>query len=596
MSDSIKVNSDVKLLTRYAMGLTPEEEEISIITPGTIPATIAIEKAARTAPSIFQDMKDPKGTWNNIKATEQSLKGANFRESYTNFQRNLEIQELERRFRPMTGNPAQELQKLQKAENIRNLAKEYKKLTGTAKMQKGRELQQALADFMKSQGMSKQEAKKFLTELTDKKLAKQINNAKKALNQFNQSKYYDNVRHLIGEAKTLKGKDYADKMKEIDKAIADANQKVHIEKTKGSLKPVSKSGKVWNGVKKATGYNKGKEVVNTALTKSSKLRTIAKFGRSNALTAVSLDLALAVPEIIATKQTFDQVDENGNPVKPGEGKGTEMALKQTGRVVATAGAQVAAYAIGAKVGTAAVAAAWAAKGAALGSVAPGVGTAIGAVVGLGVGLLTSWLAGKAMKKVVGKSELDQLQDRTTNKPAEQLALQAQQNDEVLEEVLRTARARYEQDPAENKDIKKAYKNVVTAYQQGDLGTASQSRELTKPEGTPSSDETTHAQTQYSAQQAASQTSGAAQNPQAAEKPSETKPADNPDKKSEDKNDDKTETGNSEKYQNTIAKLDYILNMLQSLKNPATGGMSGIFYNPMSFNNPFMMPFNSGMYA
>lgn len=594
MSDSIKVNSDVKLLTRYAMGLTPEEQRISVNDPSMAVWTIGLEKGIRGTTTLLPDLKNPKKALQEQKQIEQGLKGATSRETYDNFMRNMEIQDLEKRFRPVTNDPTKELQRLQKADNIKKLSAEVKTLSGAEKTKKLRELQRAFSEFQQTEGMSKAEAKKFLSELTDKKLAKNLKNAQKAVNEFNKSKYYDDVRRLIGEAKTLKGKDYADKMKEIDKAIADANQKIHIEKTTGSLKPVSKTGKAWNKVKTVTGYNKAKGAINTALTKSSALRTVAKFGRANAATAVGIDAALSIPEIIATKQTFDAIDENGKPVKPGEGTGTQKALKQTGRVIATAGAQLGAYAIGAKAGTAAVAALWAAKGAALGSVAPGVGTVIGAVVGIGVGLLSCWLAGKAMEKALGKSELDQLQDKLQNEPAKKTALAAQKDDRVLEEVLLTAKARYEQDPETNKKIEKAYENVVTAYQNGEIGSAADARVLTKPEQTetpaaassqPASSSEAEQRTQTPVLSAAS-----AEKTQKSEK---TENSENSGKSS----DESSETSPAEKYRETIVKLDFILKTLESMYNQNSTGMNmyGIYSNPMMMSNPFtIQPF--GMYA
>lgn len=589
MSDSIKVNSDVKLLTRYAMGLTPEEQRISVNDPSTAVWTIGLEKGIRGTTTLLPDLKNPKKALQEQKMIEQGLKGATTRETYDNFMRNMEIQDLEKRFRPVTGDPTKELQRLQKADNIKKLSAEVKKLSGAEKTKKLRELQRAFSEFQQTEGMSKAEAKKFLSELTDKKLAKNLKNAQKAVNEFNKSKYYDDVRRLIGEAKTLKGKDYADQMKEIEKAIADANQKIHIEKTTGSLKPVSKTGKAWNKVKQVTGYNKAKGAINTALTKSSTLRKAAKFGRANAATAVGLDVALSIPEIIATKQTFDTIDENGNPVKPGEGTGTQKALKQTGRVVATAGAQLGAYAIGAKAGTAAVAALWAAKGAALGSVAPGVGTAIGAVVGVGVGLLSCWLAGKAMEKALGKSELDQLQDKLENEPANQTALAAQKDDRVLEEVLVTAKARYEQDPEENKKIEKAYENVVTAYQNGEIGSAAEARVLTKSE----QPETQDVQTQSSVSKPKTQT----QTSSSASEKADEKPETSEESESSESSDDKSASSPSEKYQETIAKLDFVLKTLEYMYNQNSAGMNmySMYSNPMTITNPFTMP-QFGMYA
>ncbi len=589
MSDSIKVNSDVKLLTRYAMGLTPEEQRISVNDPSTAVWTIGLEKGIRGTTTLLPDLKNPKKALQEQKMIEQGLKGATTRETYDNFMRNMEIQDLEKRFRPLTGDPTKELRKLQQAENIKKIATEAKTLNGAEKIKKLKELQKAINDFAQTQGLNKKDALKQIKELSKKNLQKEIKKAQKAANEFNKSKYYDDVRRLIGEAKTLKGKDYADKMKEIEKAIADANQKIHIEKTTGSLKPVSKTGKAWNKVKTVTGYNKAKGAINTALTKSSALRTVAKFGRANAATAVGIDAALSIPEIIATKQTFDTIDENGNPVKPGEGTGTQKALKQTGRVVATAGAQLGAYAIGAKAGTAAVAALWAAKGAALGSVAPGVGTAIGAVVGVGVGLLSCWLAGKAMEKALGKSELDQLQDKLENEPANQTALAAQKDDRVLEEVLVTAKARYEQDPEENKKIEKAYENVVTAYQNGEIGSAAEARVLTKSE----QPETQDVQTQSSVSKPKTQT----QTSSSASEKADEKPETSEESESSESSDDKSASSPSEKYQETIAKLDFVLKTLEYMYNQNSAGMNmySMYSNPMTITNPFTMP-QFGMYA
>ena len=274
-----------------------------------------------------------------------------------------------------------------------------------------------------------------------------------------------------------------------------------------------------------------------------------------------------------------------------------MALRQTGRVVATAGAQVAAYAVGAKIGTAAVAAAWAAKGAALGSVAPGVGTAIGAVVGVGIGLLSCWLAGKAMEKAIGKSELDQLQDRTVNQPAKDLAIKAQQNDEILEEVLLTTKARYAEDPDKNEDLEKAYKNVVTAYQNGTIGSAAEARNLVKAENPEPAEPAQNTQITSQQQQTttATQTAQTAQTTQTDTTTNQPKSEDS----SKSESETKTKTDNSEKYKATIQKLDYVLSMLNSMNNQDNSGMQGMYNsytNPMMFNNPFVMPNSGGFYA
>ena len=75
MSDSIKVNSDVKLLTRYAMGLTPEEQRISVNDPSMAVWTIGLEKGIRGTTTLLPDLKNPKKALQEQKQIEQGLKG-----------------------------------------------------------------------------------------------------------------------------------------------------------------------------------------------------------------------------------------------------------------------------------------------------------------------------------------------------------------------------------------------------------------------------------------------------------------------------------------------------------------------------------------
>lgn len=576
MTDNIKVNNDVKIVTRYAMGLTPKEERTSILGPETLPTTIALEKAIRGTTSIFPDLMSPKKAFQEQKAIEQSLKGSTFKETYNNFNRNLDIQGLEKRFRALSVNDLKEFKKLEGFEKIKKLTKEAKGLRGAARQAKLNELKTAVAEIKNANGFAN--LKDVAAEI--KKLNGQnYKKIQKTLNQFRKTQMYDGVRQLIQDAKGLKGKDYANKMKEIQKAIADADLKVFRETTSGSLKPVTKRGKLWNGVKKATGYTSAKGVVQTAFTKSSTLRQAAKFGRSNALTAVSLDLALAVPEIIAIKDTFDQVDEDGNYINDQydekgnlivkgsgkEAKGSEKALKQTGRVAATAGAQVAAYAIGAKAGTAAVAALWAAKGAALGSVAPGIGTAIGAVAGLAAGLAASYFAGKAMEKALGKSELDKLKDKTENQPAEELALKAQTDEQILEEVLLAAKERYSQEPDEL--VKDAYANVIQDYKNGEIGTSSEAAKALKETSANSTNaEATKQQNKTETSKKQSKT---------------TKTSDNKPKK-----DSKTSDSTNCKYDRILRMLDYYINAFSQTPS---------YSYQMGMMSPFMNNGMQGMY-
>ena len=199
-----------------------------------------------------------------------------------------------------------------------------------------------------------------------------------------------------------------------------------------------------------------------------------------------------------------------------------------------------------------------------------------------------------MEKAIGKSELDQLQDRTVNQPAKDLALKAQQNDEILEEVLLTTKARYAEDPDKNEDLEKAYKNVVTAYQNGTIGSAAEARNLAKTENPEPAEPAQN--TQITSQQ--QQTTTATQTAQTTQTDTTTNQPKSEDS-SKSESEKKSKTDNSEKYKATIQKLDYVLSMLNSMNNQDNSGMQGMYNsyaNPMMFNNPFVMPNSGGFYA
>jgi len=529
MSD--KIQNDVKLLTRYALGYEKEKEYS--IQPSQLPQTIALEKGIRGTVSIFPDLKSPKKYITDQKAIEQGLKGSTFKETYGNFKNNIELQRLERRFRPMPAPTAP--------------------AGGTV----------------------------------DPKL----------IREFQKSQHYDRVRQLINEAKTLKGKDYANKMKEIYKEIADADLKLHQELTKGSLKPTTKRGKLWNGIKKYTGTNAAQTAGKKLLAKSGTARAISKFARANAVTAASIDVAISIPEIMQTKALFDQIDEDGNPIEDqfdelgnliqkGSGKeklGTQKALKQTGRVLAVSGTQIGAFALGAKLGTAAFAAAWAAKGAALGSVAPGVGTLIGGIVGFAVGLGASYLAGKAAQKVVGKSEIDQFKDKQTEK----FTAKAMNDSNVLSEVTDAAADRYVKevkanggnDTKETEEIKETYNRVIQAYNNNEIGTKPQEPKP-KAENNPVSQATSDAQTSGATQ---SQVSQESQAPSAAQPTAQAESS----QQTSDKSNQKTD----KKLEKTITKLDNFIKFLTNFSTQSTQANNSCApfspYMPMGFNSGFM---------
>lgn len=446
--------------------------------------------------------RDKKGYLTTQKGIEQILKGDSFKETTRNYRRNLDIQNIERRLKNI------EIEKIQNS------------------------------------GLSKQQAERLINT--------------------RQSQFDQNVKQMLSDTKNLNSKDYAAKLKEYEKLIAEENKKL-LELKKLNAQPTSKMGKAWKGVKKVTGYTKGKEVLADAMTKSSKLRSIAKFGRSNALTAVSFDLALAIPEIAATKQYFDTVDENGIPITDESKKqGTEKAIKQTVRTVGFTGAKVAAYAAGNALGTAAMASLWAAKGAALGSVAPGIGTAIGAVVGCLVGLGASYLAGKALEKTFGKSEIEVAQDKL----AENYAKEVQGDDEQLIDLMNGVKLRAKAEPETAEKSVEVCNNLVQAWEKGEIGTNSELSAPVAEQETPAKKES------------AEKTEPLSSNPSKAGTDVELPIAKTSSKKKDNK-----------QYDNILKMLDYYINTISSYSNFTPFNLMSSFMNIGNFggNQAFSMP-------
>lgn len=490
MSDSINVNNDLKTVTRYALGYTPQEQEYSADTSSFV-WTVGTEKAIRGFNTLRPYWETRKSVWEAQKDLENGLKGATNKETIRNYKRAMEIQNAQRRLQEL------EIKEIEKS----NLTPDQKRTA---------------IDFKKS-------------------------------------KYYDNLKYEIDNTKNLSPKEYAQKIKDLEQQIADRNLRVVEQNIANQTQTTTKKGKLWNGVKKYSGYNKASQKTAEWLTKSSKLRKIAKFGRANALTAVGFDLAFSAPEIIQTKQEL----------------GTGKALKQTGRTLAIAGTQVAAYAVGAKAG--------AAMGAAIGSIIPGAGTLVGSILGAAIGLTASYFAGKGAQKLFGKSELDKAHDQLAN----EVAKEAAENPEVLAQVLTVANDRYSQEPEQSETtdiVMTAFNNVVEAAEKDELKPAQ-----------------------------ASQTEPAA----------ETKPTTKTEKSSAEKQDTDSTAKNttttqtsSEKevddadLQETIEKLDYIINYYENASSNCYSGSfntNNIFTMPYNqFNMPFMQGygFNAGwgMYA
>lgn len=269
----------------------------------------------------------------------------------------------------------------------------------------------------------------------------------KLFNKSVKATYYDEARKLIEEAKTKKltGKELREHLKKVDEAIAKADLEVHKAVKSGLIKPATKMGKAWAGVKKYTGY----DAVNGALKKGAAssnkaVRTIAKGAKGGGIATAAIGLAIETPEIIETYK------------KCGAGKGTKQLAKTTA-VVAAEGVG---YAVGAKVGAIAGAKLGATIGTCIGGpVGTAIGGAVGALVGVGTGILCSWLAGKGVKSLMGKSELQKHNEAEAKKLAKNAKNSKEGKEKLLSEVEKKAA---ESGGCTDEEVIAAYEKLTTA--------------------------------------------------------------------------------------------------------------------------------------
>ena len=119
--------------------------------------------------------------------------------------------------------------------------------------------------------------------------------------------------------------------------------------------------------------------------------------------------------------------ETPNIYKTYKELGADTGHKQLLKSAAIVGAETVGYAAGAKAG--------AAIGASIGTaICPGIGSAVGAVVGVIAGLGCSWLAGKGMRAIVGKDELQKAKENQ----ARRIALQISTHPEYKEKLMAKA--------------------------------------------------------------------------------------------------------------------------------------------------------------
>ena len=269
----------------------------------------------------------------------------------------------------------------------------------------------------------------------------------KLFNKSVKATYYDEARKLIEEAKAKKltGKELREHLKKVDEAIAKADLEVHKAVKSGLIKPATKMGKAWAGVKKYTGY----DAVNGALKKGAAssnkaVRTIAKGAKGGGIATAAIGLAIETPEIIETYK------------KCGAGKGTKQLAKTT----AVAAAEGVGYAVGAKVGAIAGAKLGATIGTCIGGpVGTAIGGAVGALVGVGTGILCSWLAGKGVKSLMGKSELQKHNEAEAKKLAKNAKNSKEGKEKLLSEVEKKAA---ESGGCTDEEVIAAYEKLTTA--------------------------------------------------------------------------------------------------------------------------------------
>lgn len=294
--------------------------------------------------------------------------------------------------------------------------------------------------------------KKTVAKPTFAELARttKASSRRKLFNQSVKSTYYDEAKKLIEEAKTKKltGKALREHLKKVDEAIAKADLNVHNAIKSGLIKPATKTGKVWSGIKKYTGYDTVNGALKKGVTSSNKVvRTLAKGAKGGGLATSAIALAIKTPEIIETYKTL------------GAGKGTKQ-LAKTGAVVAAEGVG---FAVGAKVGGIAGAKAGAAIGTCIGGpIGTAVGAAVGGIIGVGTGILCSWLAGKGVKALTGKSELEKAKEIQ----AEKLAKNAEKSIDGKDKLLTSVQAKAEKEGGcTDEEVIAAYEKLAADKEQ-----------------------------------------------------------------------------------------------------------------------------------
>ncbi len=273
-----------------------------------------------------------------------------------------------------------------------------------------------------------------------------ITNAAKSLpSTGTKASYYAEAKRLIEEAKAKKltGKALKDHLKKVDDAIAKADLNVHNAIKSGLIKPATKRGKVWAGIKKYSGYNAVDGALKKGAVSSNKtVRALSKGAKGGGLATAAIALAVETPEIVETYKEC----------------GAKKGTKQLAKTTAVVAAEGVGYAVGAKVGGIAGAKIGATIGTCIGGpVGTAIGGVVGGIIGVGTGVLCSWLAGKGMKSITGKSELQKHKEEE----ARRLAINAVTTKEGKQELIKKTDAKAQEDGGcSDQEIINTYTKII----------------------------------------------------------------------------------------------------------------------------------------
>lgn len=259
---------------------------------------------------------------------------------------------------------------------------------------------------------------------------KDIKEARKAHLDAHKNAYKE-ARKLLEEIKAgthgkAGSKTYNQALKKLESLVNQGDLKILEGIKAGTIKPVG----IWQKFKNASGINwYNRQVAKGLCADTTKIggkiaKGAAKFCKGGGPLAFAIELGVEAPEIVQTYK------------KLGAKKGT----KQLAKSAAVAGAAAAGWVVGAKVGGIAGAKLGAVIGTCFGPVGTAIGGVIGTIVGVGIGIGCSFLAGKGMKALVGKSELEKAAEEKRSK----LYAEAKKDKKKAGELLNTCAQKYEQ--------------------------------------------------------------------------------------------------------------------------------------------------------